>query len=688
MIAIIAEKPSVAREIAHIVGATDKQDGYIQGSGYMVTWAYGHLVGLAMPEEYGYTGFKRENLPIFPSAFILTPRQVRTDKGFTADTGALKQLKIIKKVFADCDKIIVATDAGREGELIFRYIYNYIDCRKPFDRLWISSLTDKAIREGLQNLKVGNEYDNLFHAAQARSEADWVVGINASQALSVSAGRGSFSLGRVQTPTLAMICSRFLENKGFNPSKYWQLKLQMDGFDAISLEKFDAKESAESHLQRLKSATDVTVKSIESKEVNQETPLLYDLTTLQKEANSKLGFSADKTLSIAQKLYESKLTTYPRTGSRYISEDVFETIPELIGNLTSHTHFGEYASRLATLGKRSVDGKKVTDHHAILITENTATGLQADDKAIYEMIAGRVLEAFSDKCIKDVTTIVLNCEGVEFGVKGSVIKQEGWRAVLHDKEEGEDNVSLPPLSNGQILPSDGVELLEKQTKPKPLHTESTLLSAMESVGKELEDKQERAAMKESGIGTPATRAAIIETLLSRDYMCREKKSLVPTEKGLAVYHIVKDKKIADVQMTGMWENALSKIESGGMDSATFKKGIEVYTAQITTELLSTQISIASENECICPKCKSGRMLFYDKVIKCSNIDCSVTIFRNKSDKHLTEKQVMELLTTGKTSVIKGFKSKTGKSFDASLAFDEQYNVTFIFPEKSANGKRK
>ena len=475
MIAIIAEKPSVAREIAHIVGATDKQDGYIQGSGYMVTWAYGHLVGLAMPEEYGYTGFKRENLPIFPSAFILTPRQVRTDKGFTADTGALKQLKIIKKVFADCDKIIVATDAGREGELIFRYIYNYIDCRKPFDRLWISSLTDKAIREGLQNLKAGNGYDNLFHAAQARSEADWVVGINASQALSVSAGRGSFSLGRVQTPTLAMICSRFLENKGFNPSKYWQLKLQMDGFDAISLERFDAKESAESHLQRLKSVTEVTVKSIESKEMNQEAPLLYDLTTLQKEANSKLSFSADKTLSIAQKLYEAKLTTYPRTGSRYISEDVFETIPELIGNLTSHTHFGEYASRLVTLGKRSVDGKKVTDHHAILITENTATGLQPDDKAIYEMIAGRVLEAFSDKCIKDVTTIVLNCEGVEFGVKGSVIKQEGWRAVLHDKEEGEDNASLPTLSNGQILPSDGVELLEKQTKPKPLHTESTLL---------------------------------------------------------------------------------------------------------------------------------------------------------------------------------------------------------------------
>lgn len=688
MIAIIAEKPSVAREIAHIVGATDKQDGYIQGSGYMVTWAYGHLVGLAMPEEYGYTGFKRENLPIFPSAFILTPRQVKADKGFTADTGALKQLKIIKKVFADCDKIIVATDAGREGELIFRYIYNYVDCRKPFDRLWISSLTDKAIREGLQNLKAGNEYDNLFHAAQARSEADWVVGINASQALSVSAGRGSFSLGRVQTPTLAMICSRFLENKGFNPSKYWQLKLQMDGFDAISLEKFDAKESAESHLQRLKSATEVTVKSIESKEVNQETPLLYDLTTLQKEANSKLGFSADKTLSIAQKLYEAKLTTYPRTGSRYISEDVFETIPELIGNLTSHTHFGEYASRLVTLGKRSVDGKKVTDHHAILITENTATGLQADDKAIYEMITGRVLEAFSDKCIKDVTTIVLNCEGVEFGVKGSVIKQEGWRAVLHDKEEGEDNASLPTLSNGQILPSDGVELLEKQTKPKPLHTESTLLSAMESAGKELENEQERAAMKESGIGTPATRAAIIETLLSRDYMCREKKSLVPTEKGLAVYHIVKDKKIADVQMTGMWENALSKIESGDMDSATFKKGIEVYAAQITTELLSTQISIASENECICPKCKSGRMLFYDKVVKCSNVDCSVTIFRNKSDKHLTEKQVMELLTTGKTSVIKGFKSKTGKSFDASLAFDEQYNVTFNFPEKSTNGKRK
>lgn len=688
MIAIIAEKPSVAREIAHIVGATDKQDGYIQGNGYMVTWAYGHLVGLAMPEEYGYTGFKRENLPIFPSAFILTPRQVRADKGFVADPGALKQLKIIKKVFDNCDRIIVSCDAGREGELIFRYIYNYIDCRKPFDRLWISSLTDKAIREGLQNLKVGTQYDNLFYAAQARSEADWVVGINASQALSISAGRGSFSLGRVQTPTLAMICSHFLENKDFTPSKYWQLKLQTDSFNAISLEKFDTKEVAESNLQRAKSTNEVVVKSVERKEMSQEAPLLYDLTTLQKEANSKLGFSADKTLSIAQKLYEAKLTTYPRTGSRYISEDVFDTIPELVDKLTSHTRFGEYAQRLTTLGKRPVDGKKVTDHHAILITENSVSGLQADDKAIYEMIAGRVLEAFSDKCIKDVTTVVLSCDGVEFGVKGSVIKQDGWRAVFHDKEEGEDNVSLPPLSNRQTLPLGGVELLEKQTKPKPLHTESSLLSAMESAGKELEDEQERAAMKESGIGTPATRAAIIETLLSRDYMCRDKKSLIPTEKGLAVYQIVKDKKIADVQMTGMWENALSKIENGEMDSTTFKKGIEVYAAQITTELLAIQIAFTSNNDCACPKCKSGRMLFYDKVVKCSNVDCSVTIFRNKSDKHLTEKQVTELLTTGKTSVIKGFKSKAGKSFDASLAFDEQYNVTFIFPEKSTKGKRK
>lgn len=688
MIAIIAEKPSVAREIAAIVGASSKEDGYMQGKGYMVTWALGHLITLAMPEDYGFTGFNREHLPIIPETFQLIPRQVKAEKGYKPDGGALKQLKIIKTVFEQCDKIIVATDAGREGELIFRYIYSHLNYRKPFDRLWISSLTDKAIKEGLQNLKAGSDYDNLYHAAKARSESDWLVGINASQSLSIAAGRGTYSLGRVQTPTLAMICKRFLENKHFVPVPFWQVKVQTEKmnipFAAISKEKYEQKDKANEVLRLLQKGKTITVKSVERKEVNQEPPLLYDLTTLQKEANSKHGFSADKTLSIAQKLYESKLITYPRTGSRYISADVFDEIPQLIDGLKSHSHFGTYAQTMdnIVLNVRSVDDKKVTDHHALIITENPAKDISGDDRTIYEMVAGRMLEAFSQKCVKDATTITLTCGDTIFEIKGSTVKQAGWRAVFNEKEEKDDEESnLPNLSEGEQLPVLQADVLEKQTKPKPLHTEASLLSAMESAGKEVENEAEREAMKESGIGTPATRAAIIETLFSRDYIRREKKSLVPTDKGLAVYDIVKDKRIADVAMTGNWENALAKIELGEMNTNTFRQATEVYTRQITTELLNTSIAVADNNACDCPKCKSGKVIFYPKVAKCNNVDCGLMVFRNRSEKELTDKQIADLLTTVKTSVIKGFKSKGGKSFDAVLKFDADYNVVFDFPEK-------
>jgi len=686
-IAILAEKPAVGREIARIVGANEKRDGYMQGNGYLVTWAFGHLVGLAMPSEYGVTGFNREQLPILPQTFLLTVRQVKVDKAFKPDTGAMKQLKIIKKVFDDCDKIIVATDAGREGELIFRYIYSYLGCSKPFDRLWISSLTDKAIREGLQNIKSGSEYDLLYIAAKMRSEADWLVGINASQALSIAAGNGTFSLGRVQTPTLAMICSRFLENQYFVSTKYWQLKLHTEkndiSFTGLAAEKFDNLQMATGTFERLQNLSHVTVQSVESKIINQDAPLLYDLTNLQKEANSKRGFSADKTLSIAQKLYEMKLITYPRTGSRYISEDVFETIPELIERLKSHPRFGTYASSLLTFNKQGVDAKKVTDHHALLITENNPKELSSDEQIIYEMIAGRMLETFSEKCVKEITTLTLNCEDVLFGTKATSIKHSGWRAVFNTGEEDEMNMMLPVVTNNEILPLKEIELLENKTKPKPLHTESTLLTAMENAGKELENEEERVAMKESGIGTPATRAAIIETLFIRDYIRREKKSLVPTDKGLSVYDIVKDKQIANVQMTGMWENMLSKIEKAEMSSDIFQKAIMVHTVQITKELINSLVSIAEKSECICPSCKLGKIIFYDKVVKCSNSDCSLVVFRTKSEKKLTDKQIMELLTEGKTDVIKGFKSKNGKSFAASLVFDKQFQVVFEFDKQKS-----
>ena len=694
MIALIAEKPSVAKDIACIIGATQRNDGYFSGNGYMVTWTFGHLIQLAMPEAYGVANFRRESLPIIPADFQLIPRQVKAEKGYKADPGVLKQLKVIKEVFDQCDRIIVATDAGREGELIFRYIFHYLDCRKPFVRLWISSLTDRAIREGMENLQPGKRYDNLYLAAKSRSEADWLIGINATQALSVAAGQGVFSLGRVQTPTLMMICDRYLENKNFVPTKFWQLKASTAsggiGFTAQSTAKWEQQPEAIAALQRAKDAGQLTVKSVERKETAQEPPLLYDLTTLQKEANTKLNFSADKTLSIAQSLYEKKVMSYPRTGSRYISEDVFEEMPERIALLKRYPRFAGYAAGLdgVTLNRRSVNDGKVTDHHALIVTENLPGELSKDERAIYEMVAGRMLEAFSGKCVKDVTTALLSAGDTDFTVKGAVMKEAGWRAVFSEQDtEDEDTATLPPFQEGQTLPLSGVDLLEKQTKPKPLHTESSLLAAMENAGKELEDAELKASMKDAGIGTPATRAAIIETLFARQYIVREKKNLVPTDKGLAVYRIVKDKKIADVEMTGMWETALAKIEAGGMDANTFRKGIEVYAGQITAELLSVHLSIAGEETCPYPKCGSGRILFYPKVAKCSNVDCTLTIFRNKCDKQLTDKQIVELVTKRKTGLIKGFKGKNGKAFDASLVLDGQFNVAFSFPEKKGKPKK-
>ena len=694
MIALIAEKPSVAKDIARIIGATQRDDGYLSGNGYMVTWAFGHLIQLAMPEAYGVANFRRESLPILPQEFRLIPRQVKAEKGYKADPGVLKQLKVIKEVFDQCDRIIVATDAGREGELIFRYIFHYLDCRKPFLRLWISSLTDRAIWEGMENLQPGERYDNLYLAAKSRSEADWLIGINATQALSVAAGQGVFSLGRVQTPTLVMICDRYLENKNFVPTKFWQLKASTAsgeiGFTAQSTDKWEQQPDAIAALQRAKDAGQLTVKSVERKETAQEPPLLYDLTTLQKEANTKLNFSADKTLSIAQSLYEKKVMSYPRTGSRYISEDVFEEMPERIALLERYPRFAGYAAGLngTTLNRRSVNDGKVTDHHALIVTENLPGELSKDERAIYELVAGRMLEAFSGKCVKDVTTALLSAGDTGFTVKGAVMKTAGWRAVFSEQDtEDEDTATLPPLQEGQTLPLSGVDLLEKQTKPKPLHTESSLLAAMENAGKELEDAELKASLKDAGIGTPATRAAIIETLFARQYIVREKKNLVPTDKGLAVYRIVKDKKIADVEMTGMWETALAKIEAGSMDADTFRKGIEVYAAQITAELLSVQLSFASGETCPCPKCGSGRILFYPKVAKCSNVDCTLTIFRSKCDKQLTDKQIVELVTKRKTGLIKGFKGKNGKAFDASLVLDEQFNVAFSFPEKKGKPKK-
>lgn len=604
---VIAEKPSVARELAKVFGATVKKDGYIEGKGYSFTWAFGHLLQLAPPQEYGFIGWRRQHLPMLPLKFKLAIRKVKTKDGFVEDPGVRKQLDIIKKLFDEATEIIVATDAGREGELIFRYIYYFLKCKKPFKRLWISSQTDEAIKQGFRNLKPGTDYDTLFNSAHCRSESDWLVGMNATQALSISAGsRSVLSLGRVQTPTLAMICSRYLEIKNFVPQLYYQLGIQLDKdgllFKALSVDNFNLREDAQILFDQIQDTASGfsaggKVTAVEAKPRKEPPPLLHDLSSLQQEANKKKGYTADQTLNLLQHLYETKLVSYPRTGSRYIGDDVFAGIPRLIAQLNGHPEFGKAAAFLQTvpLNKRSVNGRKVTDHHAILPTGVTPQGLSADRQAVYDMVVARMLEAFHQECVKEVTKITIE-SGSLFVANGTVVRSAGWRSVLNDKEDDKkegDNPALPKLKTGETLPIIRKALLEKQTKPKSLYNEASLLKALETSGKEIEDEELRYAMKDSGLGTPATRASIIETLITREYILREKRNLVPTHKGLAVYEVVKDQKIAQAELTGTWEKRLEEIRSGA-SVKEFKTEISAYTRSITNELLAAGAGLAAK----------------------------------------------------------------------------------------------
>ena len=689
---IIAEKPSVARDIARIIGANSKQDGYLEGGGYLVTWAMGHLIALAMPEAYGFSAYKREDLPIRPNPFQLVVRQVRKDKEYVSDPVALKQLKVIRSCFDKADRIIVATDAGREGELIFRYIYQHFGCKKPFDRLWISSLTDKAIREGLSNLKPGNCYDNLYHSAKARSEADWLVGINASRALSI-ARKGGYSLGRVQTPTLAMVCRRYIENRDFSSVPYWKISVLTEkegvSLKAVSCKDYENEALAQTALAALRSQSQLTVETVTRKVTHTAPPLLYDLTALQKDANRCHGFSADKTLSIAQSLYEKKITTYPRTGSRYISEDVFEEVPVLLRKI------GKTLSN--PLNRHSVDNAKVTDHHAIIPTGETPLGLSADETTIYQMVVNRFIEAFSPDSEEERMQVRFTDGTNTFTWKAYQQISLGWKAVqkgkeveAEKKEDSDEQIlsSLPNLTEGEVLSLVNADITEHKTKPKPLYTEATLLSAMENAGKEVEDAESKKAMAACGIGTPATRANIIETLILRDYIRRDKKSIIPTEKGLAVYEIVKDKKIANAEMTGSWELALAAIEAGQMPAEKFTQGINSYVGTICEELLSLTPEQKSYPVYHCPKCGQQSVGIYAKVAKCRHETCGFHVFREVCGIHLSEDNIRDLISSGRTPILKGLTSKAGKKFNARLVLGEDYATSFEFENKKGKQRGK
>ena len=636
MKAIIAEKPSVAREIAKILNANERKEGYFEGNGYYVTWALGHLVSLGMPEDYGIRGFDKASLPIFPNPFILTPRKTKQSqsKNYQPDPSALKQLKIIKNVISQCTSIIAATDAGREGELIFRYIYDYLQCKKPFERLWISSLTEKAIQEGFKNLKPGSDFDGLYEAAKARSEADWLVGINATQVLSIAANNDAYSLGRVQTPTLALICKRFHDNKNFKQMKYWQIQLQHRkdylNFTSISNQQWEDRKQAEQILKSIEREGRATVEDVSINTIKEQSPLLFDLTELQKEANRKLGLSADEVLQTAHSLYEKKFITYPRTGSKYIPEDLWPEIPELIRILNQTDPFKPaiLSLKFGNFNKRIVNDLKVTDHHGLLPTTKIPSALTASEKAIYHMIVYRLLESLSEHCSKEVSHIIIKVHHYEFIIRGSKILHKGWRAIKGllsdeaslDQDTNSNNntnnnetqepqlIELPEFKKGDELKISSTELKEKLTSPPKFYTEADLLSAMESAGKQIEDKEQQKVLANIGIGTPATRASIIETLITRSYITRKSKILIPTDKGEKVYDLIKDQKIANVRMSAEWEMALHQIETKELDSNQFIIDIKNYTKEITQELLSINIPQENIPEIKCPKCHQHNLI--------------------------------------------------------------------------------
>ncbi len=696
---VIAEKPSVARDLARVMGAKQVENGYISGNGYAFTYAFGHLVQLSTPQAYGFHTWNMANLPIIPETFKLESKKIRSNGKQIDDGGALKQLNIIKSLIEKADEIIVATDAGREGELIFRNIYHFLGSTKPFKRLWISSQTDKAIKKGFENLKDGTEYDSLYMSARSRSESDWLIGINSTQAITLAAGnKGLLSLGRVQTPTLAMICSRFVENKNFTPQAFYRIQATFEKdnikFKATS-NRIDGKTLAEGTLAKIEIGTPALVVKVEGKEVKEPPPLLYDLTNLQQDANKKFGYSADQTLGLAQSLYESKVITYPRTGSRYIGDDVFEQVPELFQHLanTAEEGIATISRNLigATLNKRSVDEKKVTDHHALLVTDEKPSVLSSDQRNIYNMIAKRMVESFSEQCLKDITTVIIDAQGVELITKGTIIKQYGWRLSPdqlelpdEDKKEEEDaeseNAQLPQLIANELLEILTLDMMERFTKAKPIHTEASLLKSMETSGKEIDDDEMRQAMRDLGLGTPATRAATIETLFTRDYIKREKKRLIPTDKGLMVYNLVKDRAIAKVELTGKWEQKLEEMRDNKVTYDVFMKHIKDFTARITKELMQLKISLPKEvavplqtNTIKCPKCAKGKMMLYEKLAQCDCYarGCDFRLWRTLNGVMLDEKEMRNLLEKGKTGPLKGLEDRvTGKKMDGALVFED------------------
>jgi DNA topoisomerase-3 len=584
---ILAEKPSVGRDIARELQATNRHEGYMEGNGYVVTWAFGHLVGLKAPDDYdpAHKRWNLEDLPIIPPKFELKP---------TGDEGARKQLKIVVKLFKQADELICATDAGREGELIFRYIRDWAEASAtPFKRLWINSLTSRAIKEGFNKLVDGHAYDNLAQAARCRSEADWIVGMNGTRYFTVHYGGKNtlWSIGRVQTPVLALIVRRDHEIEHFKPMDYWELHtIYRETRFKHTAGKLDDRAKADALLAKV-SDHDLVISDVQQKAARTPPPLLHDLTDLQKEMNRRWGMTADQALKIAQALYERKHLTYPRTDSQYLSSDLKPQVPKLLETLKALK--GPEIAPLDLAGlrftKRMINDAKVTDHHAIIPTEVIADRLGGDEAKVYDAVVTRFIAAFYPDCIKQVTTVLAESNGEPFKASGRVTSQPGWQAMYphlgkkkkqpdDDKDDGADQ-EMPPFTKGECGPH-APEIMAKKTQPPKRFSEASLLQAMETAGRLVDEEELKEALKDKGIGTPATRASIIETLVDRRYIRREKKNLHSTDDGRHLISLVADERLKSPELTGEWEANLKKMEKGAYPPERFIEEVIEHTRTI------------------------------------------------------------------------------------------------------------
>jgi DNA topoisomerase-3 len=695
---ILTEKPSVAKDIAKVLKINTVKDGYYEGNGHLISWAFGHLIRLSDPPAYNpqFEKWSLDDLPIIPDAFL---------SEIQSDPRTQKQFQTIKTLLLkdEVKEVVCATDAGREGELIFRLIYEKAGCTKPILRLWISSQTDSAILEGFNQLKPGEAYNPLFDSARSRSEADWIIGINATRAYTgrFSRGQGVMSVGRVQTPVLKMIVDRYLANTQFNAQNYYEIEAKIvhknGDFTGLMFAtendfRFFDKAVAEERYKQLEDTTQGSILSLSQKTVYEKPPLLYDLTELQKEANKKFKYSADETLSIMQKLYEThKILTYPRTSSRYLSADIKPKIPQLLKNLADLPAYSSLSQALSaeplSFTTRMFDDKKVTDHHAIIPTDKKAdlSQLSESERNIFDLVIKRFLAGFMDDCQKDQTEIISQFGTLNFRSFGSVMKATGWREAYGNEadEDQDEGQRLPVVAEKDPIICASSQMLEKKTKAPPLHNEASILAAMETAGKNVEDEEMRQAMKHCGLGTPATRAQILERLIKVQYITREKNRLIPTPKGIQLISYIQDKALLSPELTGDWELKLNNIVSNTFSRDVYMKEIKEFAHEIVNNVkTSTLQAIGTVKNPIgtCPLC--GGVVGESKMaFGCSNwknTGCTFKIWKVIAGKEISESMAKTLLTARVTKPIKGFKSKEGNAFVAGLKLDDKGQVVFDF----------